>query len=135
MNTINRTIPNATAWALDILPSYIECLIWCSPPIPDENGEDQEADSYDAELSPEDRAKALEMIANFLYLAGPDDLADIPDEMIGHDIALTQNHHGAGFWDRNYGEKGKRLTEHAHSLGSWQCVGITPDGKHYYVEG
>lgn len=35
----------------------------------------------------------------------------------GHDMALTRNHHGAGFWDRGLGEAGDVLTDWAHSLG------------------
>ncbi len=41
--------------------------------------------------------------------------ADLQDaglglEQIGHDFALTRNGHGVGFWDRNLGEVGERLT-------------------------
>lgn len=35
----------------------------------------------------------------------------------GHDFALTRNSHGAGFWDRGYGEIGDRLTEAAQAYG------------------
>lgn len=38
-------------------------------------------------------------------------------ESFGHDMTLTRNHHGAGFWDRGAGELGDTLTEWAHSLG------------------
>lgn len=34
----------------------------------------------------------------------------------GHDLALTRNHHGAGFWDRGLGDTGDVLTEWAESL-------------------
>ena len=126
---------NTITLAQRILPHYIEALIWCSCPFAlEEGGEENEADSYDATFSPEDEKEALENIENFIHLAGAD-LIGLDEGMIGHDIALTQNHHGAGFWDRGYGAKGDRLTKHAHSLGSWQCVGVTPDGKYYYVEG
>lgn len=37
-------------------------------------------------------------------------------EQIGHDLYLTSNHHGAGFWDRGLGELGDRLTEAAAEL-------------------
>ncbi len=30
---------------------------------------------------------------------------------IGHDFWLTRNHHGAGFWDGDYGDYGDLLTE------------------------
>ena len=36
----------------------------------------------------------------------------------GHDFALTRNHHGAGFWDRGYGDVGDALTEAAHAFGT-----------------
>ena len=35
----------------------------------------------------------------------------------GHDLALTRNHHGTGFWDRGLGVAGDVLTEWAQSLG------------------
>jgi len=31
--------------------------------------------------------------------------------LAGHDFWLTRNHHGAGFWDRELGDVGDRLTE------------------------
>lgn len=36
----------------------------------------------------------------------------------GHDFYLTRNGHGAGFWDRGYGERGKRLSIAAKTFGS-----------------
>lgn len=36
----------------------------------------------------------------------------------GHDLALTRNGHGAGFWDRGLGDAGDVLTEWAQSLGT-----------------
>lgn len=37
----------------------------------------------------------------------------------GHDLALTQNHHGAGFWDRGYPRAlGDALTEAAEAMGA-----------------
>lgn len=35
----------------------------------------------------------------------------------GVDLWLTRNRHGAGFWDRELGPIGKRLTAAAHALG------------------
>lgn len=47
-------------------------------------------------------------------------------EQNGHDFWLTRNHHGAGFWDRGYGDAGRELTElcrpygdHDLELGGW----------------
>lgn len=44
---------------------------------------------------------------------GPRDMSDH-----GHDFALTQNHHGAGFWDRGYPSVlGDALTDAAQGYG------------------
>lgn len=36
----------------------------------------------------------------------------------GHDLWLTRNRHGAGFWDRGLGAIGDALTREAHAMGS-----------------
>lgn len=54
--------------------------------------------------------------------------AGYTEEHIGQDIALTRNHHGAGFWDRGLGAVGVRLTEAAHNLGSFELY-ATSDGS------
>ena len=36
----------------------------------------------------------------------------------GHDLWLTRNGHGVGFWDRGLGELGNKLTEACKKLGS-----------------
>jgi NAD/NADP transhydrogenase alpha subunit len=48
----------------------------------------------------------------------------------GHDFWLTRNGHGAGFWDRGYGEIGRKLTDAAHAWGS-SDIYIGDDGKLY----
>lgn len=37
--------------------------------------------------------------------------AGVTAEMAGHDLILTANHHGAGFWDRGLGAAGDMLTD------------------------
>lgn len=44
----------------------------------------------------------------------------------GHDFALTRNGHGAGFWDRGYGEAGEALTANAKPYGEHSV--LTNDG-------
>lgn len=44
------------------------------------------------------------------------------DEQNGHDLWLTQAGHGAGFWDRGYGEAGETLTERAKAFGPYDCM-------------
>lgn len=46
------------------------------------------------------------------------------EECFGHDFFLTRNHHGAGFWDRNLGDLGDRLTAAARKFGETDvCLG------------
>jgi len=53
------------------------------------------------------------------------------DEQLGHDLWLTRNHHGAGFWDRGYDEEiGKKLTDAAQELGGTDLY-IGDDGEIY----
>ena len=58
------------------------------------------------------------------------DLSGIEPEQLGHDLWLTRNRHGAGFWDRGLGEIGDKLTELAHSYGGVTLY-IGDDGKIY----
>lgn len=54
------------------------------------------------------------------------------DAQHGHDFYLTRNWHGAGFWDRGYGELGDILTVSAHQFDQ-QSPYIGDDGL-VYVE-
>lgn len=51
-------------------------------------------------------------ISEFLEVTG------LNYSQIGHDLILTANGHGAGYWDRGAGEAGERLTEASGALGS-----------------
>lgn len=43
-------------------------------------------------------------------------------EMHGHDFFLTRNHHGMGYWDRDYGPLGDELTKAAHTFGESTAI-------------
>lgn len=58
------------------------------------------------------------------------DLRELDAAQCGHDFWLTRNHHGAGFWDRGYGEVGVRLTNAAHSYGE-SSLYVGDDGRIY----
>lgn len=93
-------------------------------------------ENLDDVFTPEDvtgeaETELVQLIDNFFDLAG--DLLDeypMTAEQMGHDIILTTNHHGAGFWDRGLGELGTKLTDIAHSLGGYQLY-VGDDGKLY----
>jgi hypothetical protein len=47
-----------------------------------------------------------------------EDVSGLDASQTGHDIILTANGHGAGFWDRGLGARGDRLTEASKPYGS-----------------
>lgn len=46
----------------------------------------------------------------------------------GHDFVLTRNGHGAGFWDRGYGDAGDELTKWAKTFGEMHAY-VGDDGN------
>lgn len=49
---------------------------------------------------------------------------------VGHDFWLTRNGHGAGFWDRDAGAIGERLSSSSEKFGSSDLY-VGEDGKIY----
>lgn len=82
-----------------------------------------EGDDLDCELSSEFKNQAYEACANFENACNllEIDIREIyPNpEQIGHDIWLTRNGHGAGFWDRKeiYGNHADLFTAMARAMG------------------
>lgn len=54
-----------------------------------------------------------------------------PEEYAGHDLWLTRNGHGCGFWDRDLGRIGERLTDAAKGMGT--CDIYVGDDDRLYV--
>lgn len=100
-------------------------LLWQAGDMTDEEGNcvGPTWDSrYDVDDFPESQRAAMRaklaafMEANLIDLVKTGHVAGIENnigrlEQIGHDYVLTTAGHGAGFWDRGYGEAGDRLTE------------------------
>lgn len=112
-----------------ILEHYLVALLWSSThTTTDDDGNELGSaplDEVDAELSPElidaSRADVVDFLAGATMRLQDAGLSwdDYPDgaEQLGHDIALTRNGHGTGFWDRGYGKVGDILAEAADALG------------------
>lgn len=49
------------------------------------------------------------------------------EELAGHDLWLTRNGHGVGFWDRGLGELGDKLADVARALPSCDVIEIDPE--------
>ena len=103
------------AWA------YLECASW-STSVSDEDGNTvhDSIDDTDAEWNLTAVAAAEKQIRDFLS-EEVDEIIErwqIAPGQLGHDLWLTRNHHGAGFWDRGYGPDGDRLTQLCKPMGT-----------------
>lgn len=93
---------------------YLACAAW--------TGQDEQA-----EWSQEARERATEDLRAFIAdNAGVIMLArmrrpDFEDGQVAHDLWLTRNGHGAGFWDRDLGPAGDVLAERARELGECEA--------------
>ncbi len=97
------------------LAAYIECALWSS-------SDGDTGDMLDAiytvdDLAPDTVASMRADCEAFIDDQSAD-LEGMDAAQAGHDFWLTRNGHGAGFWDRGLGEKGRRLTEACRPYGS-----------------
>lgn len=111
----------------DMALAYLTCAAWSSPVIDDE-GHDVETDLSRYDFSVEAQIEAFWRCAEFLSHAKVREALTTghwSPAQLGHDLWLTRNHHGAGFWDRfsKWGEDyeahaiGEALTALAHDFG------------------
>ncbi len=102
---------------------YLECALWTGTDESDETGGDPLEANYsisDFDLSSvqdaardcarfeQENTAALEAFY-VVWSKLPD--GDSKEAFAGHNFWLTRNGHGAGFWDRQAGDAGKRLTD------------------------
>lgn len=111
---------------------YIEALYFT------DTGPDSGIDSW-ADLAPDVEGHAWRACEDFLSRLDPDTLSRLLGAVearqidllqIGHDLWLTRNGHGAGFWDRGLGQLGDSLTTAAKSIG-WANTYLGDDGLIY----
>lgn len=103
------------------LRAYIEAALWSSTDNANGQGGDPLDKNYGPDdLAPETRAEMQNDAHRFERLVGeafPNKRFDA--EQLGHDFWLTRNHHGAGFWDGDWGAEGDALTKIAHKFGEY----------------
>lgn len=119
-------IPGQPLWP-EFVDAYLEAALWSSS--------DADEEYLDKNYGVEDFAqeainKSVKESNDFIR-ANLKDLESVGDKsQHGHDFWLTRNGHGAGFWDRGYGEVGKRLSEMSRPYGTAN-VYVGDDGKLY----
>lgn len=102
--------------------AYMQCALWSST---GDDGEPLDGLYETWEISDESTASMIEDCENFLDQVDELDIdwrSCWTPEQLGHDLWLTRNGHGAGFWDRyssadSRGDVGDRLTELAKPYG------------------
>ena len=122
----------------DALQGYLESLVWTGTldfmtGTHEQGGECLTSGSLDNvysvdDLTPDVVAAATSDVDSFIEQVGEYlKYWELPDHLtasqLGHDFNLTRNHHGAGFWDRGYGELGDWLTRVAQAMGSQSLYG------------
>lgn len=116
--------------------SYLRTLLWSTT---DDEGESLDGRYDEDDLTPAVLAELRAEFDDFLSIIAEDDaetwISELGDRQIGHDFALTRNHHGAGFWDRFYGDTeaaaaGDRLTALAQTFGDVDLY-VGDDGNLY----
>lgn len=94
-----------------ILNAYLVCALWASI---DDNDESLAINYSIDDFSANFLNSAIIDIRHFLSLIKVNNLTESleqwDDEQIGHDLFLTRNGHGAGFWDRDF-KDGDKITE------------------------
>lgn len=109
--------------------AYAECALWSSiDEQPGGNGGPPMDDRFDVSDIEPDTLAAMDADVRAFMAANAGDLIGLDDEQVGHDLWLTRNHHGAGFWDRGLGGRGERLTAAAHAMGDCVLIASTYSG-------
>lgn len=113
---------------------YLECALWLSvnPAHYDDPEEPENLNAvYDlGDIAPKTESQAWDDVDAFVVLVGSQ-LTGIDPSSAGCDFWLTRNGHGAGFWDRGYGDVGDALTIASETFGGCELY-PGDDGKLYF---
>lgn len=119
-----------------ILKGYVACALWSSNDESDESGGVPLDKNYGPKDVTEGTMEEMRKDCEKFLADNADDIEEFVRvtkrdlEHVGHDLWLTRNGHGAGFWDRDAGEVGDRLTEACKELGE---VNLWVDGGRVHV--
>ena len=112
-----------------VLNSYLSALIWSET---DEHGDPLDAEHGISDLTTHAQAQSQSDVDSFLSTHAEDIRKALSTgytlDNVGHDFALTRNHHGAGFWDRGLGSLGIALTAASDPFGEAHLF-VDADGR------
>ena len=104
-----------------IYNAYLECALWSSHD--EDTGECLDTLGYSAADMAECILSVMYSDCERFYFDNQELIDNLLDasltdcDQIGHDLWLTRNGHGAGYWDRGLGDAGETLTRAAHVMG------------------
>lgn len=128
----------------DFIESYITAALWSSTDESDERGGAPLDDNYgpddidavsrhqmgmECKRFIRENLKDLQAYGAAIDTHVPGYNCSVAD-LAGRDFWLTRNDRGVGFWDRDAGEAGERLTEAAHKAGGRDLY-VGDDGRVY----
>ncbi len=104
----------------EFVRAYVEAALWSTT---DDNEVPMDTNYGPEDMAEEAMAEATAECCVF-WDENIQDLEGLDPAQAGHDFWLTRCGHGVGFWDRDLGELGKRLTEASQRYGEkWLYVG------------
>jgi hypothetical protein len=119
-----ESIRDRKSWLDVMVRDYIECALWSSTDESDESGGNPMNQNYDLDdISQETLDQAIQDCITFANdfhdcILSLHQQCKYDQGQAGHDLWLTRNGHGAGFWDRGLGESGDKMTAKAKSMGA-----------------
>lgn len=113
-----------------MIAAYVQCALWSSNDEATDSGGEPMDRNYGPEGIDEKSLDAMRADCEAFLSANEEDIDGRYDDA-GHDLWLTRNRHGAGFWDGDWpSDAGKRLTDAAHKMGERDLY-VGDDGKVY----
>lgn len=115
-----------------VLHHYIIAALWSSV---DDDDEPMDRNYSRDDIAPESiDAMRVDVVRACRETATLEGVDAWTDDQFGHDLWLTRNGHGAGFWDREFGTDGlgELLSDVAHELGE-STLYVGDDGYLYVI--
>lgn len=107
---------NMGEYIIHMTEAYLDTLIWTTSL---DDGKTQMEDTYDIhDVSNEAFDSAQQTCADFIELVWEhvEGSKTLEAEFMGHNLALSQNGHGTGFWDSDLGDMGDALHKFAKTF-------------------
>ena len=112
----------------EVLKYYLQCALW----VEDYDEEVKDKTIYDFSDNAKEQAKSeIEWFVDSCEYMTDDMFGNTMDEDIGHDLWLSRNGHGAGFFDRDYTEEEEKTFMMLSKILGDVNIEIGDDGKIY----